>query len=278
MDIYKLFSQKKLVMPIYNIDNTGIRHCLLLPSCKDNAELWSRMAGSDSLFILQNIFDIKHLIYKRFMNDKEIIFDLDFFGVSQLPNNGFTVLKDYLVDFYSEDMKYNYDLKDYVMFDVEVHSMTHGVVKRINNDYIDWISKIKPSTINENEYSDDNLYGNSITIDYEGCEITYYGLKRHSMNKFKLGDIVVPRQLIGRVGCNGKLGSIPFLHVSFKVPGNKEIIDLSKINFEPFYNVPIINSYRNTPEAISRMSNREVNYVYNSGNIIYSDGLLVKKI
>lgn len=277
MDIYGLFAEKKLIMPIYNIDSLSYHHCLLLPSSREETELWTRMTASDSLFILQNIFDIKNLIFKRFLEDKEIIFELDFFGLTQLPNNGFGILNDYRVEHYTEDMKYNYALKDYVMFDIDVRSMTSGIVTRINNEYIDWISKVKPSMISYNEHSSDNLYGNSITVDYQGCEITYYGLKRNSMTKYKIGDTILPRQLIGRVGCNGKLGSIPFLHVSFRIPGNREIIDLSKIEFEPFYNVNIINSYRNTPEAISRMTSRDINYVYNSGRILYSDGLLIKK-
>ena len=58
------------------------------------------------------LVDAAFLCFKAFTLEEYTLL-LDFFGLTQLPNNGFGILNDYRVEHYTEDMKYNYDRANY---------------------------------------------------------------------------------------------------------------------------------------------------------------------
>ena len=213
----------------------------------------------------------------------EFIFGMTFYGIQQMRYQGFTEYKDQRINSYSTSLKYILNPDEYVLWDLPVHTMTDGEVVSIYNEAIDMISRTNINGIGLDSGLEE-LCGNYIIIQSGQLEYIYAGLKRNSMKKFSIGDKVQAGDIIGRVGCCGKLASHPFLsiqcrwkrHIPLPFKLKSVYFPLPMLNFEPFYQVRLINETRNTPEALERMYAKDIQYTYNAGSLM-SDGTLIRK-
>jgi hypothetical protein len=270
---------KKLSLPLYGFLDQPTYHILLCnPTAKD---IWKRMSKTNIISLFRNIYLFNIFIGQYISRFSTIMFSMEFHGIQQMRFKGFTEYTDQRIDSYTTSLKYVLNPDEYVLWNTPVHSMTDGEVVEINNSAPDMISRTSIRSIGLNT-SVKELYGNYIIIRTNELDYVYAGLQRDSMRKYAIGDKVQSGDIIGKVGCCGKLGVKPFLHVecrlAFSIPYVFENIyfPLPMLNFEPFYQVRLINETRNTPEALERMYAKDIQYTYNAGSLM-SDGTLIRK-
>ena len=100
------------------------------------------------------------------------------------------------------------------------------------------------------------------------------------------GDTIPAGTRIGKVGCQGLLGSRPFLHLALRLnksislkplPLNDYMLYFPILKFKPFYNYPIITDAKDSAYLFEQTKARDIKYTYNSGTFIYN-GTLVRPI
>ena len=130
---------------------------------------------------------------------------------------GLTQLKDDRINSFSPESEAHTILTpwEFILFNHPVHSATAGEVV---NDYED---KVRMTyDLDFASFKPDDFLGNMVKIKYSfGMNCVYSGLKKHSMT-VKVGDIVKPGQMIGRVGCSAKFPH-PVCFFAIETPGFK---------------------------------------------------------
>lgn len=284
-EMVKRLPIRKLELPVKGFSPETKQHVFMTnPSFK---EVWERMSLFNTFELMYNIYNVSLATFLFLTRFPEMLFTMNFFGVQEMNYQGFTEYKDKRLSSFSSQLKYVLNPNEYVFFGTPVYSMTEGVVKHVSNIHQDMIYR---GTIDGMglRTSLDEAYGNHIIIEYNGIEYVYGCLMRNSMNKYKIGDKVNAGDQIGRVGCSGKMAKKPYLHVHSRlaiiekdnlIAKGLRAMDLTAalplVKFQPFYYVPVINLVRNTPEAIDRMKNQDIKYVYNSGTLL-NPGLFIR--
>ena len=284
--IIEKFPTRKLYLPLKGQRSDWNYHIMVTnPSFTD---IWNRMTYWNMMGALSYI--CKFNLPLRTVGLQTMItelFTLNFFGLNTMRYQGFTEYKDNLLSSYSNQLKYTLNPDEFVLWNEPVINMADGKVVKIYNDALDMITRepfnraLVYQTANE-------VYGNSISIDTDkGIIFHYYGLKKGSFLRFKIGDEVKAGTEIGRVGCNGMIAKRPFLHLEVGIDGLPDILKTDKVptmtvfplpivNFEQFYEVPLITDTRETREALERMYVKDIKYIYNAGHFMRA-GSLVKK-
>ena len=289
--ILDLLPRKRILLPLQGYRSEWPYHVAMCnPSCRD---VWERLTYSNMASALQIIYNMNVRWYHYMFISKltAALFSLNFFGLNTMRYQGFTEYKDNRLSSYTDQLKYVLHPKEYVLWEEPVINMIDGKVTNIYNDALDIISKEAMSSraLVYDPGRLDEMYGNNITIEHEcGLRVRYFGLKRNSFLKYKLGDEVKAGQVLGQVGCSGRMAKRPYLHIeaSFKFAPNTGFdvadgtkfnqIPLPAFNFESFYEMPLWTDYRDTSEGIERMYVRDIKYILNPGHFMRA-GSLVKK-
>jgi hypothetical protein len=242
-------------------------------------EVWNRLSTIDLVSAFTNICNINKFTMLSIMNIANIAFAINFFGLNTMRYQGFTEYKNNLLSSYANSLRYCLNPDEYVLWDQEVFSMTDGEVVKKVDEFPDRLSR---ESFNGGflGYPEDVLCGNSITIRCNDIDYIYSGLKYRSTMKYKIGDTVRPGQILGRVGCSGKLAKRPYLQVKARYKFSVDIHPLPKVvfpipllKFEPFYEVKLLNGVKLSPDAMDRVLVRDIRYVYNSGCMISSGSI-----
>lgn len=218
-----------------------------------------------------------------------LLWGINFYGVQEMNYKGLTEFKDKRLSSYTSQLKYVLNPNEFVFFGENVYSMTEGEVVKVYNGAQDMISRdYHNAGVRTN---DEELYGNHIVIRYNYVDYFYGCLMRFSTSRWKVGDKVKPGDLLGKVGCSGRLARRPYLHIHSRLSTlhanipliswlfDQESVEvpLPMLKFENFYNFPIINPTRNTAHMIDEMKNSEIKYTYNGGSLLFP-GMMIRKI
>ncbi len=286
-DWIDLLPIKKHRLPLYGFPQGSGYH--IFSQILNFKDLWDRMSKSSVLFILSDLWRQDFINFWFLKNIQHSIFGINFVGLQEMNYQGFTMYKDKRFSSYSSQLKYILNPNEYVLYDEPVHSMTDGKVIAIVNKYNDRLIREPLRKSYEVNDTPEELYGNHVIIRSNGIDYFYGGLRRNSMVRLRIGDDIRIGDVIGSVGCQGNQGVFPYLHVHASI--NASYITLIKsppfslfseitvpiLKFEHFYETPLLNSIRNTPEAMDRFLVRDIKYIYNSGTILYP-GSLIRKI
>ena len=296
--LLSLFPDRKLLLPLQGNRSDWPYHIAMCnPQFKD---IWNRLTYSNMYSALSMIYNMNVSWWNEPAITKVLfgLFSINFFGLNTMRYQGFTEFKDNRLSSFSDSLKHVLNPNEYVLWDEPVINMADGVVVNTYNDALDMVAKqpMKARAIMFDYGRLDDMYGNNITIETPtGIRFRYFGLKRNSFLKYKLGDQVKAGQVLGLVGCSGKLCARPILHiecgyrflkdVQSELPKNmSDIINQFKLNqfpipalnFEAFYEMPLWTDYRDTQEGIERMYVKDIKYIFNPGHFMRA-GSLIKK-
>lgn len=113
-------------------------------------------------------------------------------------------------------------LEDYVIYGAEVYSPVNGIVRLVQDDFVDLSPPITDVQ---------NPAGNFVLIEFEGMEVLLAHLKKGSIN-VEVGDKVYTTTVIGKVGNTGNT-SEPHLHIHVESTGSPAtILDGKAVPFE----------------------------------------------
>ena len=248
--------------------------------------VWERLSFYNLFTTVRDFWIINSFVGSWMLLAAEVLFGINIYGIYSMPYQGFTEYKDRRLCSFTSELKYVLNPNEFVMFDQDVYSMTDGVVKEVYNRYPDRISRVKSINrigLNTELYE---LYGNYIVIETGNLEYVYAGIKYNSANHLKIGDTIPAGTRIGKVGCQGLLGSRPFLHLALRLnksislkplPLNDYMLYFPILKFKPFYNYPIITDAKDSAFLFEQTKARDIKYTYNSGTFIYN-GTLVRPI
>ena len=293
-----LLPDKKLSLPLKGYANGDTRHVLMMNI--GLKEVWKRMSKFNIFSIMASVYTRSYLSYLSLASTvsriPQFLFGMNFVGVQQMRYKGFTTYLDRNLSSFSSRLHYALNPSEFVLYGEPVYSMTDGEVVEVLDKFPDQISRKSLQNIGMNT-SADELYGNRIIIQHGLLEYIYSGLQRNSVQRFHVGDKVTAGQEIGRVGCQGVVGTSPYLVVHSRVAHlhariawlqvvlqdkfghnyQEAQITLPLLNFEPFYEMPLITPVCNTPEAIDRFLNQDIKYQFNRGVMMHS-GSFIRKI
>lgn len=269
---------RKMRMPLAGNSATWPYHVMVCnPSIQ---EIWSRLSTIDLVSAFTNIYNLNKFTALSILNIADIAFSLNFFGLNTMRYQGFTEYRNNLLSSYSNSLRYTLNPDEYVLWDQPVRSMTNGEIVEIVDDYPDRLSK---ESFNGGFFGmkENDMYGNSITVRCNDIDYMYSCLKYRSTFKYKIGDKVMPGQVLGRVGCSGKLAKRPYLQVKARIrykfnvhPLPKIVFPVPMLKFEPFYEMKLLNGSRFSPESLERTLVRDIKYIYNPGCILASGSLV----
>lgn len=281
------FPNRKLSLPLAGYRQDWPYHVLVCnPSFKD---IWNRLTYYDMVSTLAVIYRMNATVFDIGTIKTELreLFALNFFGLNTMRYQGFTEYKDNNLSSYTDQLHYVLNPSEFVLWNEPVLNMADGTVVDTYNESLDIISK---QALNSRPVFSDRakeLYGNYISIETDNnIRFTYYGLKKNSFLRYKIGEKVKAGQVIGNVGCSGAIAKRPFLHVevSFRFAPDVNIakdfrineFPVPAVNFEAFYEMPMWTDFRDTKEGIERMYVKDIKYIFNPGHFMRAGSLLRK--
>ena len=295
--IDELFPKRRLLLPLQGYRQDWPYHVMICNPTFE--EVWERLSILNKASAFYTIFKTNKI--KWWTIPLAIapaassllavrLFSLNFFGLNTMRYQGFTEYKDNRLSSYTSQLKQVLNPNEFVLWDEPVINMADGTIIESWNEELDMVSR---HSINETEKYQpmvfNKIYGNNITIETEnGLQFRYGGLQKNSFNRYKIGDFVKAGQPIGKVGCSGRLSKRPFLHIelAFRPLPNTgiKIVDSSRwnaypvpaVNFESFYEMPMLTDYRDNGDALERIYVKDIKYLFNGGRFLRA-GSLVKK-
>ena len=272
---------KRLALPIREINYPN---SYILWSNPTYISIWKKLSLLNKAWDLIKIFKSNVLVYTYMMNIASLLFSIEFHGVTAMRYEGFTEYKDTRLNSYDSELKYILNPNEYVFYGTPVYSMCEGEVVEISNKNLDNTHIGEVSSISKNT-DIDYLYGNYIAIKYNGLIYYYAGLQYNSMIRFKIGDKVQPGTELGKVGCNGRIGRQPSLHIECRsalqinfIPGLGNIfIPIPMLKFEPFYEYKFISPSRSTYDALVKTRQQDIKWQVNAMGSFFNSGSFIRK-
>ena len=273
--------QRKLALPIREIPFPNSYVMMCNPTYY---ALWRKLSTLNKAWDLISIFTDNFFTYLYMINTLGMMFSLEFHGVTAMRYQGFTEYKDTRLNSFDSQLKYVLNPNEYVFYGTPVYSMTDGEVVEVYNDIIDNVRINKVNTITRN-MTIGYLYGNYICIKCNGLRYYYAGLQKNSMIKWKKGDKVNPGDILGKVGCCGRISRQPALHVECRSELNIELpsffgelfIPIPLIKFEPFYEYQFLDSDRTNYETLVRTRVQDIKWQVNNIGSFMNSGSFVRK-
>ena len=272
---------RKLALPIREIPHPNSYIMMCNPTYYN---LWKKLSTLNKMWDLVSIFTDNFFTYLYMVNTLGMMFSIEFHGVTAMRYQGFTEYKDTRLNSFDSQLKYVLNPNEYVFYGTPVYSMTDGVVEEVKNDIIDNVRISKVNTITKT-MTIDYLYGNYICIKLNGLRYYYAGLQKNSMIKYKKGDLVKAGDMIGKVGCTGRISRQPSLHVECRSELNIELpsffgelfIPIPLIKFEPFYEYQFLDSDRTNYETLVRTRAQDIKWQVNNIGSFMNSGSFVRK-
>ena len=246
--------------------------------------LWKKLSLLNRAWDLVRIFQRNLIVYTYMLNIASMIFSIEFHGVTAMRYEGFTEYKDIRLNSYDSELKYVLNPNEYVFFGTPVYAMCEGEVVEVVNKNLDNTRLGEITSLARTDI--DYLYGNYIAIQNNGLIYYYAGLQFNSMLKWKVGDKVKAGDMLGKVGCNGRIGRQPALHIECRSALQIKILPsvlgdiflpLPMLKFEPFYEYKFLNQARSNYEALTKTRQQDITWQVNNVGSFNNSGSFIRK-